>query len=73
MNMLRVLQTNMRSTAAYGQEVGRESATIMATTVVPIIIQVKDKFVLVSKHNTKAYRKSGVKVPCTLNVSVAWR
>jgi hypothetical protein len=37
----------------------------MITTMVTIIMQVKSKFVPVYKHHTKAYGKSGVKVPST--------
>jgi len=40
----------------------------MITTIITIIMQVKSKFVPVYKHHTKAYKKSGVKVPCTLIV-----
>jgi len=37
---------------------------------VTLIMQVKSKFVPISKHHTKAYKKSGVKVQCTLIVRV---
>jgi hypothetical protein len=56
----------MRTADTYGWKQEREWATIMITTMVTIIMQVKSKFVPLSKHHTKAYGKSRVKFPCTL-------
>jgi hypothetical protein len=60
----------MRNADTFGQKQERESGTIMITTMVKVIKQVKSKFVPVSKHHTKAYGKSGVKVLCSQTVSV---